>query len=101
MQAGVLWKVAVVVLLLLSGGGLLAALVLAGRDPHQKAVLEAAGTFKAQQQQLQQQLEAMQERVAVLQRQLSEKELQLAACGEPGGDAAGGSAGMMSGHTEL
>jgi hypothetical protein len=71
---GLLWKVAVVLLLLLSGG-LLAALMLTGPGAPQQQGVTTAGSLD-----LQQQLEAMQDRVAALQRQLTEKELQLATC---------------------
>jgi hypothetical protein len=73
-QIGLLWKVAVVVLLLLSGG-LLATLMLTRPGAEQQQGATTTGSLD-----LQQELEAMQERVAVLQRQLTEKELQLATC---------------------
>jgi hypothetical protein len=73
-QIGLLWKVAVVVVLLLSGG-LLAALMLTRTRTSPQQGVTSAGSLD-----LQQQLAAMQDRVAVLQQQLTEKELQLATC---------------------
>jgi hypothetical protein len=73
-QISVLLKVALVVVLLLSGG-LFAALVLTRQGTPQQAGVAAAGSLD-----LQQQLEKMQDRVAELQWQLTERELQLATC---------------------